>query len=75
MRLRRNVNGKHFFSLLSLSKSICVALCVLYKPLIQPLNGFIDILDYAKQPILEWVSMINDLLLGKVQLRRVDHNR
>ena len=30
-------------------------------------DGFMDILDYAKQSFLEWVSMINDLL-RKVQL-------
>ena len=30
-------------------------------------DGFISVLDYAKQSFLEWVSMINDLL-RKVQL-------
>ena len=38
--------------------------------------GFRDILDYAKQSFLEWVSMINDLL-GKVQPdgSYADHNK
>ena len=54
------------FSQTSLPKSFSVALCVLHQFLIQQQYGFIDILGYAKQSFLEWVSMINDLL-GKVQ--------
>ena len=65
---------ERLFHQTSLSKYFCVALCVLHHQLlIQPLYGFIhvvDILDYAKQSFLEWVSIINDLL-GKVQLEWV----
>ena len=42
----------------SLSKSFCV----LHQLLIQPYYGLIEILDYDKQSLIEWVSMINYLL-------------
>ena len=50
----------------NLMMSFCIALCVLLSFSYNHHSGFIDILDCAKQTILEWVSMINDLL-GKVQ--------
>ena len=53
-------------------QSFCVALYVLHQVLIQPYNGFKDILDYVKQSFLEWVSIINDLL-GKVQTDGMGH--
>ena len=57
---------KKIISQTSLSKSFCVALCVLHQLLIQPYYGFIKILDYVKQSLIEWVSIIN-YLLGKEQ--------
>ena len=53
------MNGKKNISQTSLSKSFCVALCVLHQLLIQPYYGLIEILDYVKQSLIEWVSMIN----------------